>query len=386
MVMHSVKKAMGTNTLDKVGPEVEEGANVPSDVSNVDVISTNPTVLRFLDMMEKIAALPSFEFLEASGFDAGVVQRANYNVSNFNLYLKELKASMGVNDDLRRLFHDQNNVLIPIMSSLDLLNVGRVGNILPSARKIELVRKYLNPSRELLMRNCRTSMALTTDNYSMREVALEKALFSGTDRVARVFGYEVIRGDKDTPLTSGKVVLDVSPNLTANIDPDVLSIAMDNLIGNPMRIAKDGGNGKIGVRVSVRLTAFDCIQITVTDKGGGLHYFGLYEKYVEQAKAKRDSGEELTSFDWMMLRRSYTVKDLVAHLFEDGVSMSGSTGKGLSTVKKIVFGHGGDIEMGNNDDGVGACIKILIPDTQSNDLVLRARLLANARIAMGLNL
>jgi len=71
-----------------------------------------------------------------------------------------------------------------------------------------------------------------------------------------------------------------------------------------------------------------------------------------------------------------TTADLTRQLFEVGVSASGSTGIGLSTVKSIIFAMQGEVQMGNNQDG-GAYTKLTIPNTSETDPVKRHRIMEN---------
>ncbi|MBI1951452.1 MAG: HAMP domain-containing protein [Acidobacteria bacterium] len=119
-----------------------------------------------------------------------------------------------------------------------------------------------------------------------------------------------------------RVVAELDPALPpVSIDPDRMSEAINNLVGNSVQ-ALQGTGGTITVTTR---PAAGGAEIRVSDTGPGLP------------------------------------EEVLRHLFEPYVSARpGGTGLGMAIARRIVLDHGGRIEAGNHPGG-GACVRILLP-------------------------
>jgi signal transduction histidine kinase len=105
---------------------------------------------------------------------------------------------------------------------------------------------------------------------------------------------------------------------------DQLIQVMVNILSNANRHTK---NGIIGVEVQ---REGGCIRVTVTDNGSGI------------------------------------APELLPHVFERGVSGTGSTGFGLEICRKIIESHGGTISA-NSEPGQGTTVVFTLPVYQVRD-------------------
>lgn len=378
--------AIGTNSksmqnLDANSDDPREFDSDDAPIEGVVHFSENPVVAMVGEMKRLASLIPSYASIEASGFDKTLVANANNQILQLNQYLISLRAEKGMKHSIDRFEHDQNNVMVVILSGMELLNMYCESGMTPSVSVLEMLKSEFDRSVSLFLRNCSVSIALATRDYNYVQTNLRSGLVDGFSYLAGRRGYELMLGDSSTPIKQGAIMVDIPDTLSPGVDIDCLVIALDNLLRNSMDIASRRSEGKVAIKISARLTPYDCVEIVVRDTGSGLKYFALFEKYLREAHAKMSNSEELTSFDNLMLRHTVTHPDIAAKLFERGESPSGSTGLGLSTVKDIIDGHDGHIEIDNHPDG-GVSVRILIPDTDSKDRVERARILTTARLAM----
>lgn len=341
-----------------------------------DIIK-DPVVIALSRLIDLVEQIPSFAQLEESGFSNELVEYGKNILSNVTATLTSL--SKIAPDAFGRLLHDINNIITPLLLCFDMIEMINTQCIVLGARDLNSLRENLDRSMDSLLRVCSANLSIVSNSYNLKNVNLAEGLLPAINAIAKQFSVNVIDGDKNTEISKNNIVIDVPHDLSVTIDVDALFVVLDNLLKNPLRMF---GGENIGIKISVKVLPYDCIEIVVHDTGHGIDYFNLLEKYKLIAVGKESSGSDLTDFDKLVLRGTVSIDDLITRLFTMGESASGSTGIGLSTVKKVIFGHGGNIEMGNHSDG-GACVSILLPNIESNDGALRAKMVTNAQIAMG---
>ena len=127
----------------------------------------------------------------------------------------------------------------------------------------------------------------------------------------------------ETPRGEGvSVVIDIEPELEANVDASQLRQLLMNLLANAVDAV--GAEGEVSVAAAARGAR---LELNVRDTGAGLS---------EEAKA---------------------------HLFEPlFTTKQHGIGLGLALCHRIVSKHGGEIRAENHEDG-GALISIILPES-----------------------
>lgn len=127
---------------------------------------------------------------------------------------------------------------------------------------------------------------------------------------------------------SAGVRVEAPPGLTADIDPDRLRQALDNLLDNAFRAVGPGGEVLLRARIDD-----DLLLIEVIDEGPGFP-------------------DSFLPVAFERFRRPDSARTRAC----------GGAGLGLSIVRAIAEAHGGRVEAANRPRGKGAVVRIILLD------------------------
>ena len=236
--------------------------------------------------------------------------------------LIKIQRSSAWEDIAKRIAHEIKNPLTPIQLSADRLK-----------------HKYQNKIKDDkdVFNNCIDTIIRQVS--TMHRMVNEFSTFAKMPRpIFQVVNIcDIVRGNVSMTRLANKDIL-IKSNLMNNkkiilkADPNLINQAFNNLIKNSITAIKENNStsfehseknkGKITVTLS---TTKNFCYLTVSDNGRGLPANKEYltEPYISRSKK--------------------------------------GSGIGLAVVKKIMQDHKGEIELNNNDNGVGANVRLLFP-------------------------
>lgn len=330
---------------------------------------------KILDLIEQLPSYRTIMSLYNRGFDLSILFASSLTtLREISLLLQDQPKDSQMS--FATLRHDLNNFLTPLFAFFDLVNLYiEMGN---SAK----VGEYLVENGDLYEASklrsvdiLNANISISTGEYKFSNASLRDVLMQAARPIVNS-GY-TLREGKFRDIAKGVVTVDANPIIEARVDVPALMVAVLNLLKNSVRVA---GEEKIGILVRARLTPYDCVTIEVIDTGTGVDFVKIGRIEVEAARVAELDEKKLTPFQAKLLNGSADMEDLAARLMEFGKSFSGSSGVGLATVRTIVDGHGGAISLANREEG-GLCVKILLPDSESDLPADRIRQVHNAQVA-----
>jgi len=163
--------------------------------------------------------------------------------------------------------------------------------------------------------------------------------------------------------------------VVAMVDESMIKVLVYNLIKNSVKSAILNGLSGGKVIVEVVLSDDGCLVINVKDSGMGLSYDELRDHHTEIALRKETEGGPLSLLEELLLdeywRDLVTPRVLNRQLLNRGESLHGGTGVGLDLARTIVEDlHHGLFRIYDHPR-MGACVQILLPNTDSTDEVTR---------------
>ena len=330
---------------------------------------------QILDLIEQLPFYETIMSLHNRGFSLNILFASSIaTLHEIRLLLQDQSEDCQMS--FATLRHDLNNFITPLFAFFDLVNLyiemgdsAKVGEYLIKNADLYEVAKLR--SVDILNAN----ISISTGEYKFSNASLRDVLMQAARPIVNS-GY-ALREGKFRDISKGVVTVDANPIIKARVDVPALMVAVFNLLKNSVRVA---GEEKIGILVRARLTSYDCVTIEVMDTGAGVDFVKIGRIEVEAARVAELDEQKLTPFQAKLLNGSANMEDLATRLMEFGKSFSGSSGVGLATVRTIVDGHGGAISLANREEG-GLCVKILLPDSESDLPADRIRQVHNAQVA-----
>ena len=216
--------------------------------------------------------------------------------------------------------HDLRNPLAAIISQAELA-VAHLGRDTPTLDRVEKACTKVMTSAE------RISSLIDATLDRVREEDGNLNLSPETCDIAALIRLATEANQAEADRKTITLTLDVADDLSARVDEELITQAVDNLISNAVKYTQPGG----WVRVAATRQD-DGLCITVQDNGQGLSAGDIARAFgrFETLSAKPTGGES-------------------------------STGLGLSNVKEIVEAHGGALSVESAGIGQGALFSIRLP-------------------------
>lgn len=348
---------------DKSREAAVEAATQQEQVT--EVATEKPAITQLVELIGITNSIPSFKDIEAADFNIDIIEDAEEKLRILLQYVS--KGGEGASLVDKRMQHDLRNSFIPVLGGIGLVKAGI------NTERTKFL-SYIDSLKNRIIRVIRTNIALLRDKPNLEEAGLLEPVKNGAqDAINSNTGVQYVINEKGEIKENGTITLDIPRSLKGWIDASSISIAIYNLVSNSIKAAN---KTLVAINIRVRELNSGCIQITVEDSGEGFNFPKIKKELAQHIAQKEQRGLTISDIERKIIQHQATTADLTNQLFEVGVSASGSTGIGLSTVKAIVFNMHGEIQMGNNPDG-GAYTKITIPNTKETDPVARHRIMEN---------
>ncbi|PIR54627.1 hypothetical protein COU74_05045 [Candidatus Peregrinibacteria bacterium CG10_big_fil_rev_8_21_14_0_10_36_19] len=333
----------------------------------VNSVARNNLSEKIREYAHDILNLPSINEISDRSNDIPFLESIFQQISDFNQNLRNLHSYGGYGAILAsRINHDVGNLINPIYQSLHSLMQGKQVFLGILQRVWSANMKQIH--NVLIANKGLCEGTANIDSSNITEVINQSTKVASKE-------YTVKEGDFTSPINDKEIIINVPKDLVCYIDPAIFTLVFDNLIKNSLRV----NQYKKGLKISVKPVS-NCLEISIEDNGIGLDYDSLKEKIAQNINnvlAHRQD-KNPTALESPFIHGQATPYDITQQLFSFGVSASGSTGVGLSTVRESIKVHQGSISMGNRIEG-GAITKIIIPNTPETNPVLRSQILTNYR-------
>jgi len=318
-------------------------------------ISERETLIKALEVcISQVSALPTLADLKSSNYETKMLANT---LDKLFLLIGNIRSLYDVSDYGKivssRITHDIGNFINPIIQSIE----GLIRN--PHTVFYAILEGIFDTRIRQIATVLQANKSLCEGVPNITPSNIEDVVRHSASSAANSF--LITNANNSLLIKDEEIVIDIPRDFQPYIDSSLLDLIFDNLIRNSIRV----NSWKAGLRISVKPLNNDCFEIVVEDNGKGLDY--------EEIRLKIAQTLSQNSFGAIT-----TPEQITQQLFRFGISASGSTGVGLSTVREAVKAHNGSLSMGNRPEG-GACTRIILPNTPETNPVLRSQMVIRCK-------